>query len=49
MKTQQLVSGGKIEVRKSQCRSRGHRRGELFFRQHGAGRGGKSGNDLKSD
>jgi len=48
MKTQQVLSGGEIEVQRSQCRSRGHRRGELTFPQHGGGRDGWSGNDLES-
>jgi hypothetical protein len=49
MKPQQPVSDEKIEVRRSQYRSRGHRRGELSSRQHGANRGERSGNDLKSN
>jgi hypothetical protein len=48
MKTQQVLSGGKIEVQRSRCRSRGHRRGELAFPLHGGGRGGRSGSDLES-
>ena len=49
MKAQQPASDEKIEVQRSQYRSRGHRRDGLSSRQHDANRDGRSGNDLKSN